>query len=207
MGNSQLNRYLTSEAGDPMVVSGQISTLRVCPLRSSNTVTPPPTLPEPVPLDQTRFGSVGSGVANPDSFPPTGCQTSRGRLPPRPTAAAGAAPAPAAAAALVGEPTRTRVGTAVLFIPVDAIGNLIVDGHVVDLRDGEIDVRPHATVVDAEADPAVVGHDHPIRIGGIDPHVVVVAAGTAAERREGAAAVEGVGKVVAEEIQLVLVAG
>src|SRR3984885_10485786 len=94
MGNSQLNRYLTSEAGDPMVVSGQISTLRVCPLRSSNTVTPPPTLPEPVPLDQTRFGSVGSGVANPDSFPPTGCQTSRGRLPPRPTAAAGAAPAP-----------------------------------------------------------------------------------------------------------------
>src|SRR5580692_8824003 len=44
----------------------------------------PPTLPEPVPLDQIMLLSTGSGVANPLSLPPTGCQTLRGITPPWP---------------------------------------------------------------------------------------------------------------------------
>ncbi|NIW35504.1 MAG: hypothetical protein GWN32_02890 [Gemmatimonadetes bacterium] len=46
--------------------------------------TMPPTAPEPEALDQTMFGSVGSGVANPLSPPPTSCQSPRGMLPTEP---------------------------------------------------------------------------------------------------------------------------
>src|SRR5690348_7547481 len=74
MGNSQLKRYFTSEAGAPAVVMGHTSTLRVCPFFSLYTVTTPPIEPEPVPLDHTMLGSTGSGVANPASPPPTSCQ-------------------------------------------------------------------------------------------------------------------------------------
>jgi len=38
----------------------------------------PPMLPEPEALDQTMFGSTGSGVAQPLSPPATGCHALRG---------------------------------------------------------------------------------------------------------------------------------
>src|SRR5207249_2487809 len=52
--------------------------------RSSNTVTMPPTLPDPEALDQMMLGSTGSGVAKPLSPPVTGCQAPRGIVLPRP---------------------------------------------------------------------------------------------------------------------------
>jgi hypothetical protein len=45
-------------------------------------VTMPPRAPEPDALDQTMFGSLGSGVANPLSPPPTANQSPRAMLPP-----------------------------------------------------------------------------------------------------------------------------
>src|SRR5690348_1042122 len=91
-GNSQLNRYFNSAAVEPLVCSGHTSTLRACMLRSSNTVTIPPTLPEPEALDQIMLGSTGSGVANPLSPPVTGCHTLREIGPPEGTT--GAPPRP-----------------------------------------------------------------------------------------------------------------
>ena len=44
----------------------------------------PPTLPEPDALDQIRFGSTGSGVAQPLSPPATVCHMLRGIPPPPP---------------------------------------------------------------------------------------------------------------------------
>src|SRR5579864_2104856 len=89
MGNSQLKRNLSSAAGAPLVCSGHISTLRAWRLRSSKTVTIPPTLPEPEALDQMMLGSTGSGVEKPLSPPVTECQALRGIGPP-----AGAPPPP-----------------------------------------------------------------------------------------------------------------
>src|SRR5512138_1076803 len=43
----------------------------------------PPTMPEPEADDQTTLGSVGSGVAQPLSPPPTACHIARG-MPPTP---------------------------------------------------------------------------------------------------------------------------
>src|SRR5438552_17486905 len=47
-------------------------------------MTIPPTLPDPEAEDQMMFGSVGSGVAQPLSPPPTECHPSRGITPPPP---------------------------------------------------------------------------------------------------------------------------
>src|SRR5689334_11817305 len=69
MGNSQLNRYFTSAAGAPIVVSGHTSTCRACLVFRSSRITVPPTLPEPVPLFHTRLLFTGSTVANPLSPP------------------------------------------------------------------------------------------------------------------------------------------
>src|SRR5581483_2744449 len=83
-GMVQLNRYLTSAAGDPSGLSGQISTLRDTPVLVLWRTTMPPTLPEPEAVDQTSVGSVGSGVANPLSPPPTVTHKLRGMPPPKP---------------------------------------------------------------------------------------------------------------------------
>src|SRR5580700_2726840 len=87
MGNSQLKRNFNSAAVAPLVCSGHISTLRAWRVRSSKTVTIPPTLPEPEALDQMILLSTGSGVAKPLSPPVTGCHELREMAPPRPPAA------------------------------------------------------------------------------------------------------------------------
>src|ERR1051326_5636274 len=83
MGNSQLKRYFTSAAVAPLTCSGQTSTSRAWWLRSPQTNMAPLTLPQPDPLDQMMFGSVGSGVANPLSPPATGCHSEREMPPPK----------------------------------------------------------------------------------------------------------------------------
>src|ERR1700752_4104909 len=82
MGNSQLKRYFTSAAVAPETSTGHTSTSRHWRFRSSNRVTAPLTLPEPVPLDQIMLLSTGSGTAKPLSPPAIGCHTPRGICPP-----------------------------------------------------------------------------------------------------------------------------
>src|ERR1700674_1820697 len=77
-GNVPPKRYFRSAAGHPTVACGQTSTVRVVFVRRSYRVTSPPPLPEPDPLDQTMFGSPGSGVVQPLSPPPTVVQRPRG---------------------------------------------------------------------------------------------------------------------------------
>src|SRR5579863_4121930 len=69
------------------------------------------------------------------------------------------------------------VGVAVLFVAVDEVGDLVVYGDVVHLRDGKLHARPGAPAIDGDADAAVVGDYHAVAVGGVDPHIVVVAAG------------------------------
>src|SRR5499427_3866469 len=83
-GNSQLNRYFTSPALAPTVDSGHTSTSRAWRFFSSKRATQPPTLPEPVPVDQMMLLSAGSGVAKPLSPPPIECHRLRGICPPPP---------------------------------------------------------------------------------------------------------------------------
>src|SRR2546427_9649941 len=59
IGNSQLNRYFTSAALAPETSSGHTSTSRACRFRSSKRAIAPPTLPDPVPLDQMMLLSTG----------------------------------------------------------------------------------------------------------------------------------------------------
>src|SRR3989475_11389862 len=83
-GMVQTKRYFSSAAVDPLLWSGQTSTLRPCPVRKSKRSTMPPTLPEPEALDQMMLLSTGSGVAQPLSPPATDCQALRGMPPPKP---------------------------------------------------------------------------------------------------------------------------
>src|SRR6266850_311643 len=78
----QTKRYFSSPAVDPLLWSGQTSTLRPCPFRRSKRSTMPPTLPDPDALDQMMLLSTGSGVAQPLSPPPTDCHALRGICPP-----------------------------------------------------------------------------------------------------------------------------
>src|SRR5450759_841604 len=82
-GASQTKRYFTSDAGYPPVLSGQTSTF--CPdrVRVSKRTTMPTRLHDPDAVDQTRFVSTGSGVAQPLSPPSTLYHSLRG-MPPRP---------------------------------------------------------------------------------------------------------------------------
>src|SRR5574339_997279 len=79
-GNVHWKRYLSDSAGQPPVLCGHTSTLRMMRVRTSMRVTMPPRAPEPDALDQTMFGSLGSGVANPLSPPPTANQSPRAIL-------------------------------------------------------------------------------------------------------------------------------
>src|SRR5262249_58550084 len=66
----------------------------------------------------------------------------------------------------------------VLLGAVDAVGVLVVDGHVVELR-GElvVDGGPALAPVEGDAGPAVVPLDHAAGVPGVDPQVVVFAVG------------------------------
>src|SRR5882724_13451329 len=80
----QTKRYFSSAAVEPLLWSGQTSTLRPCPVVRLKRSTMPPTLPDPEALDQMMLLSTGSGVAQPLSPPPMDCQALRGICPPPP---------------------------------------------------------------------------------------------------------------------------
>ena len=80
----------------------------------------PPTVPEPDALDQIMLLSTGSGVAQPLSPPPTGCQAPR-NLSAAKTAATRVARAP--------------IRRIVLLVAVDEIRNSVIDCYVIHLRD------------------------------------------------------------------------
>src|SRR6266850_5439169 len=83
-GMVQTKRYFSSAAVEPLLWSGHTSTLRPWPVVRLKRSTMPPTLPDPEALDQMMLLSTGSGVAQPLSPPPTGCQALRGMLLPPP---------------------------------------------------------------------------------------------------------------------------
>src|SRR3972149_3461833 len=72
-GNVHWKRYSSFSAGQPTVLSGQISTRCTCLVFSLKRSTIPPTLPRPDAVAQTMSLSMGSGMANPLSPPPTEC--------------------------------------------------------------------------------------------------------------------------------------
>ena len=71
---------------------------------------------------------------------------------------------------------------AVLPVAEDVVGNRVVHGHVVHLGDRKLDLEPGPAPVLRDGDPAVVGDRHPVRVGVVNPHVVVVPARGLVER-------------------------
>src|SRR5581483_12038111 len=66
-------------------------------------------------------------------------------------------------------------GGVVLLRPVDAVGNLVIRRDMVELGRGLIIWgRPALAAIEGDAGPAIVPHDHPARIIGIDPERVRV---------------------------------
>jgi len=61
---------------------------------------------------------------------------------------------------------------------------------VIDLRDGQVDVVPGVPAIDGNIHTAIVNHGHTIPVGGIDPHLVIVAAGIGGHLGERVAAIE-----------------
>src|SRR5262249_14195678 len=70
---------------------------------------------------------------------------------------------------------RTAPGGAILAIAVDEVGNLVVDGDVIHLRNRQVHVVPGAAAVNRNVDPTVVHDRHAVAVCGIDPHFVIVA--------------------------------
>ena len=69
-------------------------------------------------------------------------------------------------------------GGVVLLGAVHSVGKAVVRGQVVELgRELVVDAGPGLAAVEADAGPAVVALDHPQRVVGVDPEVVVVAVG------------------------------
>src|SRR5204862_7975905 len=80
--------------------------------------------------------------------------------------------------ALAGRGARDHHGRVVLLRAVDAVRGAVVGRHAVDLRRRLVlDRRPADTAVDADVGAAVVGFDHPERVDGVDPEIVIVAVG------------------------------
>ena len=66
----------------------------------------------------------------------------------------------------------------VLLRPVDAVGEMIVGGYAVKLGGGLVVVgRPVVATIVGYLGAAIVGHDHPAVVVGVNPEVVVVAMG------------------------------
>ena len=75
-----------------------------------------------------------------------------------------------------GGGARRRDRGVVLLCGINAIGILVVGVDAIELRRRlVVDRRPGLAAVAAHAGAAVVAFDHTVRIGGIDPEVVVVA--------------------------------
>ena len=86
--------------------------------------------------------------------------------------------------------------SALLLAAIDVVGDAIVGDHVVELR-GRLVIpgAPRAAVVHAERRALVGGEHNDVRVDGIDPDgVIVVAAGSAFDGREGLARHRWIGR-------------
>ena len=101
------------------------------------------------------------------------------------------------------------IGRLVLLVPEHVVGDRVVHRHVVHLRVREPLPEPRLRAVDRDREPLVVRHDHAVRVRGVDPHVVVVAAGRPRARRhvQRAPSVRRHRERGGEEVGLVLVIG
>ena len=96
----------------------------------------------------------------------------------RDRARAAASASTAAEAAKLQAVARAAKRRAVLPVAINEVGDLVVDRHVIHLRDWKLDLVPRAAAVHRDANAAVVDDGHTVSIGGVDPHLVVVPAGT-----------------------------
>ena len=119
-------------------------------------------MPDPDADDHTMFGSVGSGVAHPLSPPPTWCHIPRGIPVMRRWALD---------AAVTGAPVRGLV----LLVAEHVVRDRVVHGHVVHLRVREALAEPRLAAIDRDREALVVGDDHAVGVGVVDPHVVMIA--------------------------------
>src|SRR5262249_20138498 len=92
---------------------------------------------------------------------------------------------------------------------VHVVRNLVVGRDVIHLRHGQLDAVPALSPIHRQAQPVVVRDDVAIAVGGIDPHVVVVAGrrNTPGQIDAGAPAVQRLGEFGGQEVRLVLVVG
>ena len=112
--------------------------------------------------------SLGDGAIQPDSPPPTSNQSSR--VIPNPVVAGNA---------------HRRV---VLLRAIDVIGKIIVQRDAIELRRWLILFTPTPPTVERNIGAAVITIDHPVRIVGRDPEIVIVAVWHT-DAAEGAAAI------------------
>ncbi len=94
---------------------------------------------------------------------------------------------------------------AVLPIPVNEVGNLVINSDVIHLRDRQANVVPVVPTIYRNIHPPIVDHRHAIPVRGIDPHLVIVAAGIRRHLGERAAAIERPRKGRREEKHFVFV--
>ena len=114
--------------------------------------------------------------------------------------------APEAAVEAVRRPAEARP---VLPVPKDVVRNRVVDGDVVHLRHRQLGAEPRDAAVDRDRDALVVAHQPAVGVGGVDPEVVIVAAGarTPLQRRARAPAVNRACEGRREEHRLVGIVG
>src|SRR6185295_8478194 len=92
-------------------------------------------------------------------------------------------PAAKAATARVAWAAIRRI---ILLVTVDEIRNAVVHGDVIHLRNGQLNTVPGLAAGNRYRHAAIISHRHAVRVCWIDPHVVVVAAGTVAKPSAGA---------------------
>src|SRR5438105_15285293 len=81
-------------------------------------------------------------------------------------------------------------GWAILPVPINEIGDLVVERHVINLRDRQLNAVPSVPAVHGNAHASVIYHGHAVAVGGINPHLVIVPTGSRRHVREGMPAVK-----------------
>ena len=154
--------------------------------------------PSPSPTRSTRRSSSRSDRASP----------SRSRR--RPPSATSRAGSPRRARPCTRRVARPAVRRLVLLVAEHVVRNLVVDRDVVDLRVEQALPVPGPAAVLRDREALVVRDDLPVRVGRIDPDVVMVAARRLrrpASVCDRGAAVDRLGVRRREEVGLVLVVG
>src|SRR5579863_10048433 len=101
------------------------------------------------------------------------------------------AAAPAAKSAKLQAVARPAIRGAVLLVSVNEVRNLVIESYVIDLRNGERNVIPGMTAIHRNAHPGVIDHGHAVSVCGINPHLVVVTAGSHGHGVQGASSIDG----------------